>query len=769
MSASITSPPARTDFGFATRSDEGAHRKFPAGYNKPADWMQNTLPGVASHTSNVRVLRCSVSIGCGAYVTAYTSTAMPHAIFVQPGQPGQPGHHRNPDTWNEWGCKIEDVDPFISVEVLSGAYTKEIQKRARRRGLGHMSHWNTFRDYEDVMVTETDTYSTREWYDHTSHQYHAETHPWYYLQIKVTAVADGVSEETEFRFPRPNTGTLDVDGASIMTIPVSTTFFSTPISWMVEVASFESLMMHLGEAYTVKQGKDALWSLFFDHHQVGSNPVPDAGVKAFTTRKAIKANLTRLAAEEPVLHRFFLWLHDAKTTDKTSNNKLIAAMLQKVGEDYDALRSALRNTMVGAPTAKIKTRSYKAPKNRHICHTLPGAQEREEDRKAKDEWAFRKTAKAKAEGLGVSAVDHPRLMAAIEAGKIPFGVFHEPGKEMHLLNVEFDLWEEALGRPEWNGILHDIAQNAAGRGTYSRLVTSYIAFLFKIEEYLNRHAPRPKTGKKTVSWKAMPKFVRSQWELEMAEATEEGTTKKRSALTPVADNDTGVITVPYVAMAVRGQVTTWCYSDRYYLVERGLNDPLGSGVFSRDLVEKLNGRDDYGLCFYTLTGTSRNEGYPTFLIILERTTKHGTRVHFHRVHPCRSHNGVPTPACRLIEDCYRYMAGNIKAEDIAYQQGDLLLVRTDAPGNAVDADVPVYGFENHAFTPVTHGDAPVRLFKATGKSRGNLLGWLYSASPFKMPHPEHESIEYIPAGYYALRRAKSWEANPTSVWVLNID
>lgn len=37
-----------------------------------------------------------------------------------------------------------------------------------------------------------------------------------------------------------------------------------------------------------------------------------------------------------------------------------------------------------------------------------------------------------------------------------------------------------------------------------------------------------------------------------------------------------------------------------------------------ELELKLNGRDDYGLMFYTLTGTSTATGYPTFLIIFER-------------------------------------------------------------------------------------------------------------------------------------------------------
>jgi len=58
-------------------------------------------------------------------------------------------------------------------------------------------------------------------------------------------------------------------------------------------------------------------------------------------------------------------------------------------------------------------------------------------------------------------------------------------------------------------------------------------------------AHRTQTGKPSKAkgsaqgWKAIPKFVKSQSELEMDEATEDGTTKRRSAFTPVEDIEAG--------------------------------------------------------------------------------------------------------------------------------------------------------------------------------------------------------------------------------------
>ena len=111
------------------------------------------------------------------------------------------------------------------------------------------------------------------------------------------------------------------------------------------------------------------------------------------------------------------------------------------------------------------------------------------------------------------------------------------------------------------------------------------------------------------------------------------------------------------------------------------------------------------------------------------------------------------------------MAGNVMASEISYQQGDIMLIRTESMGKSVDEGAIVTGFENHSF--VGKDNTPVMLYRSTAKKSAN-LGWIKTEG-MDMPHPEHESILNIPAGIYEVRRAKSWEANPSSVWVLRID
>ena len=593
------------------------------------------------------------------------------------------------------------------------------------------------------------------------------------------------SIEAEIHLKRPETGVVNLmeSESGTQMFALENTFFGTHFSWMQDAYGYQNFhrLLNLGFTDKATGGTESLWMWWFQSRGVNpDNRVLD-GIKKTETDKLIKPNLDRLQAEQPLLWLFFGWLHDKRMSEKTSNNALIKSMLEQIGSNYDQLVAELRRVFDLALTvgAEFEHRSLDPATpvyhlvGRHLCLLFVGATEKVEESKAKSQWQFAKTTRAKAEKLGVSPDSHPLLLAAIESGDVPINVFHEPGSEDTLINVEFDLWEKSLARDGWAPIMYEIAQSASSRSTYTKRVTSYFSFLYKIERYLDKHAPRPivGVGKKAVQgkWRAVPKFVQSQMELEMDEATEEGTVKKRSALTPVADNDAGTITVPYVAMSVSGMRTTWCYSDRYYVAEEGMEDPFTSGVFDRDLNIKLNGRDDYGVMFYTLTGTDQNRGYPTFLIIMERTTAHSTRCHFHRVHPSRKRgpNGAATPPHRLIEECYRYMAGNVMAADIHYQQGDLMLTRVENMGDKIDGGVNCYGFENHSFTSL--GKEPVKLYRSTAKTRGNVLGWIHAPDGMNMPHPEHESIMGLVAGYYMVRRAKSWEANPTSVWSMSID
>lgn len=720
-----------------------------------------------SPNGRLTCFRCRIPIGFGYDVVAYQVSDKPGKVFLDAvTSRTEYGYTRDHNGYFHVAhADVQDVEPFVSVEVVGEAYTKKVEVADRSWHFGRGGN---------TTKTEVATYGGGSQWDGSRHV-DVPGIPYQHLKVRV-AMLDGTGEvEVEFRFERPEAGKL-VPRSGRPQADVALEFYGTKLTWTIDLATYPAFHRALTR-YEFPEGRDALWAWWLAVRGVDPAKRDLAGVKAVEFRKDIRPNVERLEKEEPLLWKFFAWLHDGKTREKTSNNKLLVAMLEKVGTSYDDLRAEVRRALDTVQDTEVVS-EYSLTENlgelsRNVCLGLVGAGDKVAEGKAKAQWQYAKGAKAQALVLGVDEARHPLLMARLEAGDISLNLFHEAGQEDNLINVEFDLWERSLARDGWADTLVEIAGNASARTTYSKRVTSYLAFLFRIERYLDRHAPRADGSR----WKAMPRFVQSQWELEMDEPTEEGTSKKRSAFTPVADNDAGTITVPYVAMSVSGVRTTWCYSETYFVAEEGAEDPVfeAGGVYENELAEKLNGRDDYGLCFFTLTGTDRNTGYPTFLVIFERTTRHGTRVHFHRVHPSRKRgpNGTETPPNRLVEECYRYMAGNIRAEQILHQQGDILLLSATGPGKSVDdaKGVLVRGFENHAFVAreVDGIASPVRLVRSQAKGRDNLLGWLHAPTGMRMPHPEHEPVEGIAPGWYEVRRCKSWEANPTSVWTLNID
>lgn len=685
-----------------------------------------------------------------------------------------------------WAHSIaEKAEPFFEAEVQGNAFhrTKKVEAKSRR-SMGWNPHGQG--DVAGPIIEVPEDYD--HYYDYGVDHYqttgtYVRGTPWGFLNVKITC--KDVSEVMTFRFKRPDAGVAVVPESG-QEIACHNDFFGLRWEWTETIINIERgnhyayynrsnsglhTLWRLLTRYEVSD-KQALWARYLEGVVAsgGLQKIDDKGVKGIEGRKGIKENLARLEAEEPVLWRFWLWLHNGKVRNGMSNNSLLAAFLKEHGKDYDALVAGLRQAMDVGPDSDIKEPpGYYYPGDRDDnpmtlrtwCTRLPGAGEERRERLAKKDWTLRKGLANQAEGLGVTKELYPKLFAAIEGKQIPLSVFHQPGNKNQPVNIEFDLWEKALKQPGWAEPLFEIAQDAGRRSTYEKDITPYIAFLFHLPKYLDRHTE----GRK--KWRAVPKYVSSEWELEMDDEAQGGTTKRRSALTPVADNEERVITVPYAAMAIHGISTTYCYSLRYHVLEENMIDPESGTPVVNELERKLNGRDDYGLMFYTLTGTARNRGYPAFLIIFERL-KAGTRVHFHRVHPCRSKNGVVTPASKLIEEGYRYMAGNIRAEEIHAQQGDLIFIKNETQQlDWANEGQPVAEFESHAFVP-TNGK-PILLIENTAKSIKNRLGFLHCDEPFLVDHPEHEPLEDMPAGTYEVRRCKSWEANPKAVWTLTID
>jgi hypothetical protein len=738
--------------------------------------MRQSLPGKQHHEAGDFFV-CKVDVGNGLILKGLMSPDEPNQFYVQPAT----REHGQDEYWTHHAINEIEVDPYFTAVVEGEGSTRQATVKEQGGWGGHRGTKTGTDSYE------LQTWNLPGWHDPNRHSHNSNNPklPWIYINVRVTHPATGTSSVCTFRIQAPDAGIVDVsDSQGERDITIRNDFFGYETERGYHCREWDDFC-HLmtSEAYTRKQTHTEMWAWWFNATGNDALTLANtemAGVKSLWNRKAIKPNMARLAADEPLLFNFLLWLHDKKTQDGTSNNKLLAAFLGAQGEDYDALKGGLAKAMLEGPAkGSYRGNGYNHVVNRGICLALDGANERERLRREKKEWSFRKGAKAQAEGLGLDPVRHATILAALEANHIPMGLFHEPGNKNQLINVEWDLWERALTQDGWAEILYEIAQAASGRSTFSKRITSYISFLFKLPTYLDRHAKRPGRGK-TAKWRAMPVFVNTSEQLELEEPNEDGTVKTRSALTPVADNETGVITIPYAAIQMHGFGTTYCYSDRYYVAEAGMNDPyihkkgeMTGGMFVDDLEIKLNGRDDYGLMWYTLMGSEQNTGYPSFLVIFERLPTRtdlnlSTRVHFHRVHPNRSKNGNPTPTCRLIRECYRYMAGNVKVEEIESQQGDLIFIRRDGPGKAIEEPVAIASFESHSFVPHT-GDVPVKLIASMAKSPTNRLGYLHSDVAFKVAHPEHEDIPELAAGWWEVRRCKSWEANPAAVWSYTFD
>jgi len=761
---------------------------------------QKDLPADGTH-----VFRCEVEPAPGVQLTAH---AWGSHIFVE----------ANTQTWHPWvsnGRNLDADEPFITARIVSDkAYFKRIrqtkrveltaEERQRREALYRQrGRYQRAPVWEDREVEDFHCYSRTGQYYGTV----IEETPYAYLKIEISAPgADPVVGEFHFQQPVHGVAKLSDDPKS-GEVTTTTNFFGVTrtLSESIHLKTTHHkykrnyqaygrdhyytetnnpllvLCLHLRNS-ECPDGADEWWRRFFEDHPLPA--VPDTkGVISLLKRKAIAPNIERLKAETPLEHTFLVWLFDSKTQDKQRNNSLIGTMLRQIGADYDKLLAALQQArhdaihLSGAGSYHYgNSRRDYFDFRRQVCLNLPGAKEKIAEQEAKADYRKRKTAAGQAEGLGLDKAKYPKLFRYVEAGNIPISVFANPDKQP--VNREFALWEKALKRKGWAEEINNIAADASRRSTYEKDITPYLAFLFRLEKYLRRHTKK--------SWRAMPKFVSSQWELEMDDA-QGGTTKRRSAFTPVADNETRIVTVPYVAVCVSGVRTQWCYSQYYYVFEEGMIDPESGGVVVNEIEKGLNGRDDYGLMYFTLTGTMTARGYPTFLIIFERRYKgidiaHDpvvkTFVHFHRVHPCRSKNRIRTLACELIGKCYQYMAGNVPAEDVAAQQGDLIFIRH--PNDPIKAKAKVEDpktssealvFESHAMMPIEAAarTAEMNLYVSTAKTPKNRLGFLHMDVPWQVKHPEHDDIEEMAPGWWEIRRCRSYENNPRAQWSLTID
>lgn len=770
--------------------DEPTSQKFPTRIymfqkdkdviknHRPAaiDAIRKTFPDELPPDGQYKFSVCKVEIAPEVFVRV---SSVANHIFVDGGSSFD-------NQWfAPWGSSEDVEDPFVKIEVVGNAETRRIESKRLDSRWGFRAAVNA----RNETVTHGYLRFGPPVHSHEKHNFNSFNPsltytPYAYLNIRVTA-PDGTQESGFFKSEQPRTGIARlVPDSPTGEVRVESNFFGMRQVWTEHLGTVTKRVENLSRyddnhfknnplrtLYThlngsdVPDGADAWWDTFFKLNVLSE--LNTKGIAAMLKRKTVKPNIERLQKESQLDWTFFCWLTSSRTVDKKSNNSLLSAMLKEIGHDYERLVAALRHArnevaLTTSPSQGWNNSTW-FESRRSICLTLPGAAEKVQEQEAKADWSKQQGNAKKADGLGIEENRFPKLRSAIEKGDIPTSVFRQPNDTP--VNREFSLWERALTRKGWADVIYEISKNAGRRGTYEKDITPYLSFLFRIEKFLKKHSKK--------NWKAVPKFVQSQWELEMDETNETGTTKRRSAFTPVADNETGIVTVPYVAVSVSGVRTQWCYARHYHIFEEGFTDPESEGIVVNDLEENLNGRDDYGLCFYTLTGTVTARGYPTFLIIFERLSS-GTRVHFHRVRPQRKKNGRPTPACELVEACYQYMAGNVPASEVEAQQGDLIFIRH--PNNPVKAGAKVkepqeainIEFESHRFSPLGV-DSPMKLYESEAKTPKNRLGFLFAQSGFKVSHPEHDDISGLLEGWWEIRRCRSWEANPHAIWSLTID
>lgn len=429
----------------------------------------------------------------------------------------------------------------------------------------------------------------------------------------------------------------------------------------------------------------------------------------------------------------------------------MSVVINKIFESIDTQES-FDSKLHELSTALMKNYYYSDYKGyfESVFKTLPEAKELlKESIKRKATGAFSKKLND-LDFVDIDAEKYPLTHAAVYNGEIPQGTFfRKDGETYFIYNDNWELWEPMLQRfPE---ATKEIAADASRRTTYEKDLMSYFYFIqHALPEYLERH-----TGRK---WTCEPKLVKSSRELEPPKEGENGVAKTRSAFTPIADNDKNHVVVPYVSMIVHGARSQSCYALDYNILQRGMS--YQGNVVTNEVEEKLNGADDYGLMFYTLTGTGSATGYPTFLIIFERLDN-TTRVHFHRTHPMRSKNNDYSPIHNWILGCYKWMIGNVPFGSIKAQQGDLAFVEYSKELDFTGAEL-VNSYDSHTFAE------PVPFLPYLKQDKQNILGYFLLQQDTELSHPEHKN-RIIPAGTYSLRQCKSWEANPVSIWSLRID
>jgi hypothetical protein len=515
-------------------------------------------------------------------------------------------------------------------------------------------------------------------------------------------------------------------------------------------------LSYLGQLHTCFRNPDNISKCLTVYLQEDTNIMSDKFKGISKSHDRVKPFYQELCVSHPKLASLYKTLAynsgQAINRVKVSNvlNEILESVITK--EDFIEVFDSIISNYEQAHLSGNERYRYKVYDHEELVTELPSySAKRKTALKNSATGAFNKMMQD-IDFLIIDPEQHPLTYEAITSGKLALSTFFRKSEAYFTFNTIWDLWEEMLSK--YPDITIELAETVKGRTTYEKDLMSYFYFILNtLPEFLENH-----TGKK---WVCTPRLVNSASELEPPKQDDDrGVQKARSALTPIVDNEKCTVIVPYASLAIPGRQTTYCYSLNYNVLRRGLS--INGDVCMSDLEIKLNGKDDYGLMFYTLTGSAQGRGYPTFLIIFEKLSS-GVKVHFHRTHPMRSKDGDYNPISQWIKGCFKWMVGNVPYEKIKVQQGDLAFIESDksskfSEGNNVQM---VNEYDSHAFAD------PVE-FVVQEKTKENILGYIRVQKATVLDHPEHES-RLVGAGVYELRQAKSWEASPKGVWSLRID
>ena len=381
---------------------------------------------------DIPLLKCKVELAKGVFIYAL---ACDKYLFLSNDE--MQTYHLTGFGQNYNKREVIEVEPFFTIENIGTAYHKEIEVNDPNYTYYHYSYNYSYNNNKKIRKTDCYTKGAKYNYDTKCYSKSIEI-PFNYLNFSITYF--GITKNVEMKFEQPESAdTISIKDDNNLNVSIE--FFGKVHTFVYGLNenyyNWYGFWNLIQKAEFISTTKDEVIIKYFEANSTNDN----LGAEK---RKNIKTNLTTLATQEPLLYAFFNFLKNKKVTDKTSNNKLITAVLLDCGHDYEKLKNQLSTVLTQILETQPKEEYNLLDTTRRFCMMFSASVSSELARKAKVEWNLRTGNKAKAEGLGIDENKYKLLMNAIVDGKISTQLFHVVNDPMNLINMEFDLWEKAL-------------------------------------------------------------------------------------------------------------------------------------------------------------------------------------------------------------------------------------------------------------------------------------------------------------------------------------